>query len=282
MLLVQLFFLIRLPLLIVWILLYGIFYLLSFLLVLEFLKRIVLRIIDFIFFRLILFTMGFYWIRTYLISPKRKSKTSVFYPGNVKRNDIIISNHCSYIELLYLKHRFSPILSLAPNFIEKQIPSISKAKKFPNFLSILKQTSQDTKISPDDCKPLFEDNLGVPIVYFPEGTTTNGLILLGCSLTIPPTQVESQVHLMGFKYNSTQDSPAYCADSLILHALSLCCNVYNDMQVLYVQDEDILKNGDGEILLNILSESLDIRRGKIDATSKHEFLEYYYDYKKNK
>jgi len=145
----------------------------------------------------------------------------------------------------------------------------------------LNQTSQETKIVPDDCKPLFEDNLGVPIVYFPEGTTTNGLILLGCSLTIPTTQDDTDVHLMGFKYNNTPDSPAYCADSIILHALSLCCNIYNDMQVMYVQDEE-LKNGDGEILLNLLSESIDIRRGKIDATTKHGFLEYYYNYKKKK
>ena len=62
-----------------------------------------------------------------------------------------------------------------------------------------------------------------PVVVFPEGTTTNGTILL--SLVPVLQKVSTQVHVMGFKYGTKDFCPAYSFGVWWFHVFRLCAQV---------------------------------------------------------
>ncbi|KAE9410374.1 hypothetical protein BT96DRAFT_952998 [Gymnopus androsaceus JB14] len=147
--------------------------------------------------RAVLFSLGFFWIPTEIVSKKRGQVIEAWNPGS---GDLIISNWNSWVELLWLAYRFDPIfvlpvpesavqpatstpsspISHAPGrrIGRTSMPDASASAKKPisqvpitgfhqvSLLTMLRETGRIRKTS------------NRPIVVFPECTTSNGRGLL--------------------------------------------------------------------------------------------------------
>lgn len=246
--------------------------------------------------RLILFVLGFHWITAKYVPSKKKNTVATMWPPgrNIRSGDVIVCNHVSYVELFYLTFRFSPQFVAIPNdrkaLKDKVIPqtllgafwsTISDAPLSSAKASSLADVVEDARVSRKG-----------PVVVFPEGTTTNGVVLLGCSPVFShrfKLDATWHVHLIGFKYEYTDFSPVFTVGSFVVHLFKLCCQVYNTLQVRYVVPDDIppLPSNPQQIeewceqLYSLLAAALQIRRAKITYETKLDFREYFYNYKLN-
>ncbi|KAJ7591164.1 hypothetical protein C8J56DRAFT_934846 [Mycena floridula] len=73
------------------------------------LYRLLTRILTSITARIALFILGFLWIPVEQVSRKRGKNNNTSEPWNPKAGDVIVSNHVSWIELLWLAFRFNPV-----------------------------------------------------------------------------------------------------------------------------------------------------------------------------
>jgi hypothetical protein len=203
-----LFAILKIPFIIIlflWIIFVSIF---SFLIPFSKFRRFFLIFTRSIWCRVLLFLLGFYWIPTRLMKIQQKTRglKETSFGSNIKPGDIIISNHLSFIEILYLSFRFSPIFSAVPN-IWKDSPPEGIAKK-RNFLEALLDSITDPIVTEKECIPIREliklaEKQNCPLVIFPEGTTSNGKTLLACVPVLNGIAKEKNIHqrikIIGFK-----------------------------------------------------------------------------------
>lgn len=123
------------------------------------------RAIDYIGYRVLLFIFGFFNIQRERAALRQKTRTTL----NVQPN-IIISNHCSYIDILYMKCIYSPVFCALSSdgyvrpltVLEALLYAGSYPRKFRNDeqLTLVDLLKMNDKLK--------------PICIFIEGTTTNG------------------------------------------------------------------------------------------------------------
>lgn len=172
--------------------------------------------------RLLLFILGFYDLESKYIPSKRGNKTPTSSPGeNILGGDIIITNHNSYIDLIYLLYKFarlffslivftsfrySPIFTSLPNTWEgEEIPKGYVIQR--TFWGALSDVVYNTKYQKDQCVPLEKvleasrKGHSGPVVIFPEATTTNGKVLLGVVPALTPDVIHKskEVHVIAFR-----------------------------------------------------------------------------------
>jgi len=255
-------------------------------------RRPLLRIVHYSLGRLLLLIAGFFTIDDRYVPSKRGNKTPTNQPGsNIQSGHIILSNHSSYITIIYLLHKFSPQFTITPNFWNQSIPQgqVIPVSFFQMLLSTIyqKQCTSDKSVSVDALLKQTEKEHRGPVVLFPEATTTNGKVLLGCVPVLPNTLEGSElkkIHIIGFKYDYSHFSPVYPAGSFAAHSFWLCTQFTNNIQVRYVIESDVesLEKNKAldEQLYDLLAGSIAVRRAKLLAKEKHSFLEYYYSYYK--
>jgi len=251
-------------------------------------KRLFQRSVHFSLGGLLLLVSGFFSLDERFVPSKRGNKIpSNPLPGNkIESGHVILSNHVSYVSLIYLLYKFSPQFSITPN----QWTDLPEGKVIPvTFYKMLQSTIYQNKTTGDQAtsvklliKQCEKEKRG-PIVIFPEATTTNGKVLLGCVPVL--VQPIDKLHIIGFKFDYHNFSPVYPAGSFLVHSFRLCSEFYNTMQVRYVLESDIgsvdIDNSWKEQVLDLLAGSIAVRRAKLLAIEKHEFLEYFYSYAKS-
>jgi 1-acyl-sn-glycerol-3-phosphate acyltransferase len=289
--------LIRLPLFLVVFLWLALFSAVSSLIFIPFLRRPVQRLHDMLIARVLLLILGFYSISTHYIPSKKQNKTPSMWPigRNIARGDLIVSNHGSYVELFYLMYRFSPQFTAVPN--DWKGTPLKGVVVPQSLLGAFLHTIRDRQVSAKDAKELsavMQDARKAwrgPVVVFPEGTTTNSQILLGCAPVISSKfdLKDRKTHIISFKYNYNDFSPNYTVGSFLVHLFKLCCQFSNSMEVRYIIDEDIpaapksaLSMEDwGDQVYSLLASAMQVPRGKIYLDKKLEFKKYYGGYKSN-
>ncbi|XP_052188555.1 lysophospholipid acyltransferase LPEAT1-like isoform X4 [Diospyros lotus] len=161
--------------------------------------------------RAMLFVLGFYWIKETKHSPD---------PGrqlNSECNDLseesgrpgaIISNHISYLDILY--HMSSSF----PSFVAKWV----------NFLWLVSSGVVNERV-----REAHRNKLAPMMMLFPEGTTTNGDFLLpfktGAFLATAP------VLPLILRYPYRRFSPAWDSISGVRHVIFLLCQFVNYLEV---------------------------------------------------
>jgi len=270
-----------------------------------FAKRLFTSLIQFVGARLILFIMGFYWIETkyFPLSKQRgKSSNSNSIPGfDIKSGDVIIANFTSYVDILYLTFRFAPQFAIVPNTWSGAPP---KGKVIPlSLLGILSDMVNFPFRSVDEGKSLGEvvsaarKNGSGPVVVFPEGVTSNGLIILDGLPILANADVEpSRVHVLGFKYEYEDFSPTYPVGSFFAHLFRLLSQIHNSLQVRYMAAVDMPplpldgssrrpvdsdKAEWADAVYRNLASILQIRKATLNAMDKREFVKYWYSHKKS-
>ena len=230
------------------------------------LNRIYSRLIDVILMRLWLFHAGFIYIES-SIATLQKGARKTRVNSIVEIGDIIVANHTSFYDLVYLQYAYSPVFvkidrngNVYPCTIWQmlnQVGGIPDIEPKQNAMSLIEYS----KIA------------NAPIVVFPEGTTTNGRGILKF-LPIFDNSKGLKIHLVGFKYPN-DFSVSYTTNyGVFKHFYFTCCQFYNKQvaKLLPANDQKIenLKNV-SELMCNLLR----LRSLGLGVEDKLEFLEYF-------
>ncbi|KAJ1419723.1 Phospholipid/glycerol acyltransferase [Sesbania bispinosa] len=186
--------------------------------------------------RLMLFVLGFYWItQSYRIPTHEKPTTTEenkHQPGEMGRPGVIISNHVSYLDILY--HMSSSFPSFVAKRSVAKLPLVGLISKCLGCIYVQRESkSSDFKgVSAVVTERIREahQNMSAPIMMlFPEGTTTNGEFLLpfktgGFLANAPVLPVLLSYHYQRF-------SPAWDSISGVRHVIFLLCQFVNYMEV---------------------------------------------------
>ncbi|KAJ1671443.1 Vacuolar protein sorting protein vps66, partial [Spiromyces aspiralis] len=137
-------------------------------------------------YRLSLLLLGFYWIESKVVTLKkgrqatlsRQQQSSSGTMTTVRSGDIIIANHTSYLDILYLTFRCNPTfvqIDNATHYVRPMTPcpALRQAGLMPPALLPASEARPLSQITEE----LRATGAG-PVVVFPENTTSNGKALL--------------------------------------------------------------------------------------------------------
>ncbi|KAJ4965043.1 hypothetical protein NE237_016892 [Protea cynaroides] len=189
--------------------------------------------------RAMLFTLGFYWISESYWDPDAveklagKNESSSDQSGEEpERPGAIISNHISYLDILY------HMSSYFPSFVAKKsvakLPLIGLISKCLGCVYVQRESkSSDFKgvsgIVIERVKEAHQNEFAPMIMLFPEGTTTNGDFLLpfktGAFLSKCP------VRPVILRYPYLRFSPAWDSIAGARHVILLLCQFVNHIEI---------------------------------------------------
>ncbi|KAF5468431.1 hypothetical protein F2P56_012583 [Juglans regia] len=189
--------------------------------------------------RVVLLIFGFYWIKeTFQISDSDLKSSAAQNEGEdeseePERPGVIISNHVSYIDILY------HMSSFFPSFVAKQsvgkLPLVGLISKCLGCVYVQRESkSSDFKgvsgAVTERVEEAHQDKSAPIMMLFPEGTTTNGDFLLpfktGAFLAKAP------VLPVILRYPFRRFSPAWDSMSGARHVFFLLCQFVNHLEVI--------------------------------------------------
>ncbi|KAJ2399692.1 Vacuolar protein sorting protein vps66 [Coemansia sp. RSA 2559] len=250
--------------------------------------------------RVALLALGFYSVDTKTVSlqkgrrdtRKKNATRKAERSGGVRSGDIIVANHASYVDVLYLVAKYAPV------FVE--LDNATMCARPISLWAALRAPAQMTPalLQAKDARPLKsiteEARLGSrgPVVVFPENATTNGralLQLLPIFGEYANLDEKANIHVVAFKYPFQSFSPAYSVGNQAAHLFGLCCQVYNSITVRVLDSEEAPRVADSPMFSDS-SEPMDIdedvaekllqlsrlRMTKMTAMDKRDFLAFYY------
>ncbi|XP_078158342.1 lysophospholipid acyltransferase LPEAT1-like isoform X4 [Carex rostrata] len=183
--------------------------------------------------RSMLFVFGFYWIQVEDRSFSNNENGSMQQSDEVERPGAIVSNHVSYVDILY------HMSSFFPSFVAKasvaKLPLVGLISKCLGCIYVQRESkASDSKgVSGAVTERVQEahQNKNCPMMLlFPEGTTTNGAYLLpfksGAFLAKAP------VIPVILRYPYKRFSPAWDSMAGMRHLFLLLCQFVNHMEVI--------------------------------------------------
>ncbi|KAL7207778.1 hypothetical protein ACSBR1_029680 [Camellia fascicularis] len=183
--------------------------------------------------RVMLFVLGFYWINETYRNLDIDSETECNdLSEEPKRPGAIISNHISYLDILY------HMSSFFPSFVAKRsvakLPLVGLISKCLGCVFVQRESkSSDFKgvsaVVNERVREAHQNKFAPMMMLFPEGTTTNGDFLLpfktGAFLSKAP------VLPVILRYPYQRFSPAWDSISGVRHILLLLCQFVNYLEV---------------------------------------------------
>ncbi|XP_042508002.1 lysophospholipid acyltransferase LPEAT1-like isoform X2 [Macadamia integrifolia] len=182
--------------------------------------------------RAMLFTLGFYWINESFPNSDAVENQSNEQSGEPKQPGAIISNHISYLDILY--HMSSSFPSFVAKRSVSKLPLIGLISKCLGCVYVQRESkSSDFKgvsgIVTERVKEAHQNKFAPMIMLFPEGTTTNGDFLLpfrtGAFLS------KSPVLPVILRYPYRRFSPAWDSITGVRHMILLLCQFVNHIEV---------------------------------------------------
>ncbi|KAL9265366.1 Lysophospholipid acyltransferase LPEAT1-like protein [Drosera capensis] len=187
--------------------------------------------------RLMLFVFGFHWIPVTDrgVDDREKSgdeSKNKDLPDEHERPGVIISNHVSYLDILY--HMSSSFPSFVAKRSVAKLPLVGIISKCLGCVFVQRESkSSDFRgvsgVVTERIKEATESDVAPPMMLFPEGTTTNGNYLLpfktGAFLAKAP------VLPIILRYPYQRFSPAWDSISGFRHVILLLCQFTNHIEV---------------------------------------------------
>ncbi|KAJ2523737.1 Vacuolar protein sorting protein vps66 [Coemansia sp. RSA 2049] len=248
--------------------------------------------------RIALLVLGFYRIDAKTVSLQRgrrsaNGKKTPSTDGGVRSGDIVVANHVSYVDVLYLVAKYTPV------FVE-----IDNATMFARPITPWQAIRAPAKATPallqaTEARPLKSiteearaKRLG-PVVVFPENATSNGRALLQFLPVFGEfgnLDEKTNIHVVGFKYPFQSFSPAYSVGNQAAHLFGLCCQVYNSLTVRMLASDEAPRVAESPMFCDSDAEPVDLddavadrllhltrlRLTKMSAMDKRDFLAFYY------
>ena len=256
--------------------------------------------------RLLLFSLGYHFIQENVPDHRRlrlgRLPSSFKVPGfgaTVKNGDVILCNHTSFVEVLYLTWRFGA------EFVQVDLPN-GTTTSFISLLQTLRKacrnymvTNHRNDISTNGKENIWDvvkkagRNSNAPVVIFAEGIRSNGKALLKFPVVIEElvnTTKDQRIHLLGFKYQTNSFSPSYSVGTFSSYLFGTLFHPNHSMKVHIVSHELRTINNDKastniETIRPMLAQVIGERGCKcVDLSIKEyfAFLDYYKDNKQGK
>ncbi|XAR64110.1 Plasmalogen synthase [Bertholletia excelsa] len=190
--------------------------------------------------RVMLFLLGFYWIKeTYRIpdadgnlNTETESKDTSEEP---ERPGVIVSNHVSYLDILY--HMSSSFPSFVAKRSVAKLPLVGLISKCLGCVYVQRESkSSDFKgvsgVVTERVQEAHRNKSAPIMMLFPEGTTTNGDYLLPfkTGAFLPKAPVLPVI----LRYPYQRLSPAWDSISGVRHVIFLLCQFVNYLEVTWL------------------------------------------------
>ncbi|XP_057793936.1 lysophospholipid acyltransferase LPEAT1-like isoform X2 [Salvia miltiorrhiza] len=177
--------------------------------------------------RAMLFVFGFYWI-----SETSNENESGDHSDGLKRYGAIISNHVSYIDILY--HMSSSFPSFVAKRSVSKLPLVGLISKCLGCVFVQRELkSSDFKgvsgVVTERIREAYQDEFAPRMIIFPEGTTTNGDYLLPFKTGVFLAKAPVQPVILRYPYR--RFSPAWDSISGARHVILLLSQFVNHIEV---------------------------------------------------
>ena len=213
------------------------------------LRRLCQRTFDPIFARALLWTLGFWWVREAGADLRRlrlraaKAGKGTHDFGSVGAGDVVLCNHTSFVEVLYLAARLSPVFGEVVYRKGGGGGKAAKVRRRGLLAALWRAARGPTPAS--DAAPGADASVAAaakrarssrraPLVLFAEGVRSNGKAVCSFRPGALPDAVlgrsdAPKIHVLAFHYTATRCSPTHPVGSWLAHAWWLCFQVWNSM-----------------------------------------------------
>ncbi|KAJ2782284.1 Vacuolar protein sorting protein vps66 [Coemansia javaensis] len=252
--------------------------------------------------RVALWVMGFYAIDAKTVGLQRGRRSGGEAggggggggAGGPRSGDVIIANHTSYVDVLYLVARYDPV------FVEIDNAS-ARVRRISAWAALRAPARRTPALLPArEARPLRDvteearlRRLG-PVVVFPENATSNGRALLQFLPVLEPAENQdekSALHIVALKYPFRSFSPAYSVGSQLAHLLRLCAQPYSSLTVRALDPAEAPRIADSAAFCDAGAEPVDLdaavrdkmvqlsrlRMTRLSAMDKRDFLAFYHE-----
>ncbi|XP_066367059.1 lysophospholipid acyltransferase LPEAT1-like [Miscanthus floridulus] len=185
--------------------------------------------------RAMLFVFGFYWIRDYDRRFPNAEDDDVDQSKEIERPGAIVSNHVSYVDILY--HMSASFPSFVAKRSVARLPLVGLISKCLGCIFVQREskTSDFKGVSgavTERIQRAHQQKNAPTMLLFPEGTTTNGDYLLpfktGAFLAKAPVQP------VILRYPYKRFNPAWESMSGARHVFLLLCQFVNYLEVVHL------------------------------------------------
>ena len=223
----------------------------------------------------------------------------------MKGGDIVLCNHSSYIDQIYLTYLFgNPIFTSIPN-LEEPVSSFfffgghpfTEKKYYKDHLrretlwssvynTVSAKASSKSGVKLSDLASQAKKENRV-LVIFPEACTSNGEAMLDCAHIFSGSgTLEGKIHAITLSYPFQDFSPTFTVQSIFFHFAMLCSQLKNDLHVSFVQNlaafpsEKEERESWEEDVYEAMSKCANVKRVSLGAKQRKEFDEYWYKTKR--
>ena len=227
--------------------------------------------------------MGFHHIKTSIFTLKKGVRRAVVARPMLS-GDIILANHISYVDLIYLWTFYSPVFTVNTGTGVFLKTSFWKALGW-DLGQTLDLSSIGKGMALLELAEWAKKNNAGPIVIFPEGTTSNGRGLLKFTSIFPEdlAKLPFSLHVLGLRYSYTNFAPCFTASAPLSHIFQLCSQFQNHLDVKQLSSldlDEVIESAEDKAALEerirlALGQMLRLRLTSLGLQDKKEFLEYY-------
>ncbi|TDH70329.1 hypothetical protein CCR75_003993 [Bremia lactucae] len=153
--------------------------------------------------------------------------------------DVLICNHTSFLEILYLSKRFSPVFLFAT--MKKgddgktgHVCGLLEALYRSIAMPVNTNCYQSTRTIADVVR-----RASGPVVVFPEGARSNGKAVLSFMPVLQSLPVKTRVHLVAFRYEFNRFSPSQAAGDAWPHLFWIAFHLYHSMCVTVLNAREL-------------------------------------------
>ncbi|KAF0717336.1 Aste57867_2367 [Aphanomyces stellatus] len=163
-----------------------------------------------------------------LLTPGAKPPTL----SGIKTGDVIVCNHTSVFDILYLAYRYSPTFAF-PSDSSKGL-----VQTFGLFQALMQALSPplSTLSNPLKLQQVLANASG-PVVVFPEGTRSNGKSVLSFLPVLEDLPKTTRIHIVAIRFDFKAISPTHTCGSGLWHLCRLFSHVYHTMKVTTLRAE---------------------------------------------
>ncbi|KAF4319299.1 hypothetical protein BBO99_00004826 [Phytophthora kernoviae] len=159
--------------------------------------------------------------------------------SRVGPGDVVVCNYTSFVEILYLARRFSPVFVFATEG-KTDNGGLVHVCGLPEAL----YRSLAMPVSAERVKPTRKiadvvRRASGPIVILPEGARSNGKAVLRFIPLLENLPVKTRVHLVAFRYEFKHFSPSHSAGSGWLHLFWMAFHLYHTIRVTVLNARDL-------------------------------------------
>ncbi|KAG7396958.1 hypothetical protein PHYBOEH_001471 [Phytophthora boehmeriae] len=210
--------------------------------IIPFLGRLIKRLTDWLLCTLLLLLFGVFAseeaanTRRLGLATAKGGRSGTNASSRVGPGDIVVCNYTSFVEILYLARRFSPVFVFATEGKTDKVHVCGLPEAL--YRSLAMPVSAE-RVKPSRKIADVVRRASGPIVVLPEGARSNGKAVLRFIPVLEDLSVKTRVHLVAFRYEFKKFSPSHSAGSGWSHLFWMAFHLYHTMRVTVLNAKDL-------------------------------------------